>query len=157
LTTLERPAAAPPVARAPKRRSIASTRRWSALFLSPALLIIGVFTLIPTLMTVWISFHRWSMFTPITEMTWVGLDNYSGLFTDATRVQALGNTALYVLLSIVITVETEPAQALDPERSTASSEPMETVAPVPIPLSSCADPSRMTVRRWTVWRCRGRR
>ncbi len=27
-----------------------------------------------------------------------------GLFADATRVQALGNTALYVLLSIVITV-----------------------------------------------------
>ena len=105
MTTLEHAVAAPPSPRRSRnRRSIASTRGWSALFLSPALIVIGVFTLIPTLMTVWISFHRWSMFTPITDMTWVGLDNYAGLFADATRVQALGNTALYVVLSIVITV-----------------------------------------------------
>lgn len=86
------------------RRTIASTNRWSALFLSPAIVIIGVFTIIPMVMTVWISFHQWSMFTPITDMTWVGLDNYSGLLKDSTRVQAIGNTALYVVLSIVITI-----------------------------------------------------
>lgn len=86
------------------RRTIASTNGWSALFLSPAIVIIGVFTIIPMIMTVWISFHQWSMFTPITDMTWVGLDNYSGLLKDSTRVQAIGNTALYVVLSIVITI-----------------------------------------------------
>jgi len=79
-------------------------RGWSALFLSPALIIIGVFTLIPMLLTIWISLHQWSMFTPITEMAWVGIDNYTGLFADATRVQALANTGAYVLLSIIITV-----------------------------------------------------
>lgn len=78
--------------------------RWSALFLSPALLIIGVFTLIPMIMTVVISFHQWSMFTPITEMAWVGFDNYAGLFDDSNRMQAIGNTALYVVLSILITI-----------------------------------------------------
>jgi ABC-type sugar transport system permease subunit len=86
------------------RRRQRGTGRWSALFLSPALLIIGVFTLIPMGMTVWISFHSWSMFTPITEMTWVGLENYGRLFADSSRVQAIGNTVSYVALSALITI-----------------------------------------------------
>jgi multiple sugar transport system permease protein len=95
-----------PVVGAPAKRprGKATTRRWSALFLSPALLIIGVFTIIPMIMTIWISLHRWSMFTPITDMKWVGLDNYSRLFADPSRVQAIVNTAVYVGLSILITI-----------------------------------------------------
>lgn len=76
----------------------------SALFLSPALIIIGVFTLIPMVLTFIISFHQWSMFTPITEMKWVGLENYATLFEDSNRIQAMGNTAIYVAASILITV-----------------------------------------------------
>lgn len=74
------------------------------LFLSPALLIIGVFTLIPMGMTLWISFHQWSMFTPITDMTWVGTENYTRLLADSARVEALRNTVVYVGLSALITV-----------------------------------------------------
>jgi ABC-type sugar transport system permease subunit len=74
------------------------------LFLSPALLIIGVFTLIPMAMTLWISFHQWSMFTPITDMTWVGTQNYTRLLADSARVEALRNTVVYVGLSALITV-----------------------------------------------------
>lgn len=95
---------ADPTSQTRPRRGVAMNRGWSALFLSPALIIIGVFTLIPMLLTIWISLHQWSMFTPITEMAWVGIDNYTGLFADATRVQALANTSAYVLLSIIITV-----------------------------------------------------
>ncbi len=95
---------ADPTSQTRPRRGVAMNRGWSALFLSPALIIIGVFTLIPMLLTIWISLHQWSMFTPITEMAWVGIDNYTGLFADATRVQALANTGAYVLLSIIITV-----------------------------------------------------
>lgn len=86
------------------RRQRSKHRGWSALFLSPALIVIGVFTIIPMIMTIWISLHRWSMFTPITEMEWVGFENYSRVFADSARVQALGNTALYVLGSVLITI-----------------------------------------------------
>ncbi|MFF8817588.1 carbohydrate ABC transporter permease [Leucobacter sp. NPDC015123] len=88
----------------PKRRSGQGQGRWSALFLSPALVIITIFTVVPIVMTVVISLHEWSMFTPITEMTWVGLDNYATLFADSNRTQAMLNTGVYVVLSIVITV-----------------------------------------------------
>jgi ABC-type sugar transport system permease subunit len=51
-----------------------------------------------------ISFHRWSMFTPMTDMDFVGFGNYARLLSDTARVQAIANTGLYVLLSVVITV-----------------------------------------------------
>jgi len=66
--------------------------------------VIGVFTLIPMVMTFIISFHSWSMFTPITQMHWVGFENYRTLFDDSNRMQAIGNTAVYVFLSVVITI-----------------------------------------------------
>ncbi|GAA3763437.1 sugar ABC transporter permease [Microbacterium kribbense] len=90
------------------RSGVRSERRQrrvvAAVFLSPTLLIIGLFTLVPIVMTVIISFHRWSMFTPITKMDFVGLDNYTRLFADSARTQALVNTGVYVGLSILITV-----------------------------------------------------
>jgi ABC-type sugar transport system permease subunit len=102
------PAAPPEVAPARRRRLARRTPHrqagWSVLFLSPALLIIGVFTLIPMGMTLWISFHQWSMFTPITDMTWVGTENYTRLLADSARVEALRNTVVYVGLSALITV-----------------------------------------------------
>jgi len=102
------PAAPQDVAPARRRRLARRTPHrqagWSVLFLSPALLIIGVFTLIPMGMTLWISFHQWSMFTPITDMTWVGTQNYTRLLADSARVEALRNTVVYVGLSALITV-----------------------------------------------------
>lgn len=88
----------------PKRRRRNKTARWSALFLSPALIVIGLFTVIPMIMTIWISFNKWSMFTPITEMTFVGFDNYSRLLGDTARMQAIANTGAYVGLSVLFTI-----------------------------------------------------
>lgn len=68
------------------------------------MVLIGIFTIIPMLMTIWISFHQWSMFTPITEMTWVGLDNFSHLLANPARTKAVSNTILYVVLSAAITI-----------------------------------------------------
>jgi multiple sugar transport system permease protein len=92
----------PPAPRGRHRRR--TQAGWSALFLSPTLLVIGIFTVVPMVMTFVISFHQWSMFTPMGEMTFVGLDNYRRLLSDPARVQAIGNTAVYVGLSVLITV-----------------------------------------------------
>jgi len=79
-------------------------RATSTVFLSPALIIIGVFTLIPLIMTIVISFSKWSMLTPITRMTPVGFANYARVLTDSGRLQAAGNTLVYVGLSVLITL-----------------------------------------------------
>ncbi|WP_207782207.1 carbohydrate ABC transporter permease [Phytoactinopolyspora limicola] len=81
-----------------------SERRWAAIFLSPAMLVIGIFMVVPILLTVWISLHEWSMFTSLGDMTWRGLDNYAGLWSDAGFRNSLRNTVLYVLLVVVLTI-----------------------------------------------------
>jgi multiple sugar transport system permease protein len=92
----------------PPRRTLADTRRaehfWSALFLSPTILIIGVFTITPLLITVWISFTDWSVFRPLGDWDFVGLRNYEALLANRTRLQAIWNTVAYVALSVAFTV-----------------------------------------------------
>lgn len=74
------------------------------MFLSPAMLVILAFTVLPMLLTFWISFHRWSMFTGLADMEWVGLDNYAAVITDQSHWAAMRNTAVYCALSLLITV-----------------------------------------------------
>ncbi len=92
------------IARAPRRRRIERHGLAATLFLSPAVILIGVFVIIPMLLTFWISLHSGSMATPIASMPWVGLDNYVSVFTDPSHIQAFINTGIYVGLSLVITV-----------------------------------------------------
>lgn len=100
-TTLTRPDGG---AVALRHRRRPGHRTAAALFLSPAVLLIGAFTLVPMVLTVWISLHTGGMSTPLDQMKWTGLSNYSDVFTDATHRQAFRNTAVYVALSLVITV-----------------------------------------------------
>jgi ABC-type sugar transport system permease subunit len=74
--------------------------------------IIGIFTVIPIIMTFIISLHRWSMFTPITRMTYVGFANYARVLSDPNRLNAGANTLVYVGLSLLITLPLAVAIAM---------------------------------------------
>jgi multiple sugar transport system permease protein len=55
-------------------------RRWlGLLYLSPALLFVLAFTVLPLAQMAWMSLHNWSLITP---PRWVGLDNYARAFHD---------------------------------------------------------------------------
>lgn len=79
-------------------------RFWSALFLSPTILVIGLFTIVPLIITVVISFTDWSVFRPLGDWEFVGLRNYEALVGNTTRLQAIWNTIAYVALSVLFTV-----------------------------------------------------
>ena len=81
------------------RRPLATT-----VFLSPALLLIGLFVLVPMVLTFWISLHSGGMATPLSDMPWVGLQNFRDVFASPTHQQAFINTGIYVAISLVITV-----------------------------------------------------
>jgi multiple sugar transport system permease protein len=81
------------------RRPLATT-----LFLSPALVIIGLFVVVPMVLTFWISLHSGGMGTPLSDMPYVGLRNFEDIFASPTHRQAFVNTGIYVLLSLVITL-----------------------------------------------------
>jgi ABC-type sugar transport system permease subunit len=81
------------------RRPLATT-----VFLSPALVVIGVFVLVPMVLTFWISLHNGGMATPLSDMSWVGLQNFQDVFANPTHRAAFVNTGFYVLASLVITL-----------------------------------------------------
>lgn len=79
-------------------------RAWAAMLLSPGLGLLLAFVVAPIALTAWISLHEWSMFTPLGDWTWVGLDNYRDLADDRTFRIAFRNTLLYAGLSLVAIV-----------------------------------------------------
>lgn len=72
--------------------------------LGPGLAIVGIFVLVPILLTAWISVHEWSMYTPFGEMDYVGFTNYADVLGDRTFRRALTNTGVYTLLSVVLLI-----------------------------------------------------
>jgi raffinose/stachyose/melibiose transport system permease protein len=112
-TTVELPDARPvgrPVSTVPSRarRGRLRTPAWVGwLYVAPALLVYAVFVLRPLLMTVEYSLFSWDGIGP---SKWVGLDNYSRVFTDPDLVKTIANafklivffSAIPVLLGLAI-------------------------------------------------------
>ena len=65
---------------------------------------IGAFVLVPIGLTAWISLHEWSMYTPISDMHWVGAANYRDLWTSGEFRGTLWRTVLYGLMVLGITL-----------------------------------------------------
>jgi multiple sugar transport system permease protein len=79
------------------------------LFVAPAVVILGLFMLLPILMALWVSFTRWNgQGSPFTgDVPFAGADNYTRLFTDdgLTRqdfMTSIRNNAYYVFLVVPI-------------------------------------------------------
>lgn len=87
-----------------RRRSPGRYTLATGVFLSPAVILIGLFALVPMMLTIWISFHTGAIATPVTQMPWAGLGNYRTVFTNPTSIQAFENTGIYVGLSLLITL-----------------------------------------------------
>lgn len=77
------------------------------LFTAPALVILGVFLLVPVIMALWVSFSDWSgRGSPLSSaVSFVGLDNYAAVTTGGGLAErdfgiSLRNNAWYVLLVV---------------------------------------------------------
>ncbi|TGS10130.1 sugar ABC transporter permease, partial [Mesorhizobium sp. M1C.F.Ca.ET.187.01.1.1] len=68
--------------------------------------LIGIFILLPMLLTVWLSFRDWSTQTPFSSASFIGLDNFREIFGPTSVGRdfkgALTNTAIYTALSVVL-------------------------------------------------------
>ncbi|CAN5701215.1 sugar ABC transporter permease [soil metagenome] len=65
---------------------------------SPAVILIGVFGLLPVLMSLQLSFQHADLLTP--ETPWVGLDNYRKLADDPVFLDAIKHTIVYTALFV---------------------------------------------------------
>jgi multiple sugar transport system permease protein len=68
-------------------------------FLSPYILIYGVFGIFPVFFMVYLSFHMWNPVEGLGSMEFVGLENYVLSLTDPTLWQTMWNTFVMAVLS----------------------------------------------------------
>src|SRR5436190_19488318 len=93
------------------RRSAAAhplRRLWSEqgalyplLYLAPFLVFFIGFQIYPIIQGLYVSFQAWDLLTP---PRWVGLNNYTALFTDSLFQTSLRNTFLFVLMDAPLAV-----------------------------------------------------
>ncbi|SDN25269.1 carbohydrate ABC transporter permease [Bacillus sp. OK048] len=66
-------------------------------FVSPMLIGVTILVLLPIFATFALSFADWSFITPLSQLKWVGFDNFTRLFEDGTFLKSLRNNAIFVL------------------------------------------------------------
>ena len=76
------------------------------MMLAPATLLLGVFIIVPMLLTIWLSFTQWSTQTGFDTAQFVGIQNFIDIFANNSVGRdfkaALTNTAVYTLASVVV-------------------------------------------------------
>lgn len=89
--------AATPLAAAARRpRRSRSGRQWQGLlYITPAIVLVLVFFIVPVLFTAWMSLHNWPL---LGQPSWIGLQNYVRMLTDTRFLAALNFTAYYTII-----------------------------------------------------------
>jgi ABC-type sugar transport system permease subunit len=87
-------------ARARERRIAWQQTRVAWLFIAPAVLMVGLFLLLPVVVNVILSFTKWQKFTGLDKFA--GFSNYARLFAVPYFSEALTNTAFWVVGAIVL-------------------------------------------------------
>lgn len=72
-------------------------------FLLPMTILYVLFMIYPILKGVYVSLHNWNL---IRCMDFIGLDNYKQVFTDSNFYHSLGNTVMFVVISVPLIVFT---------------------------------------------------
>jgi len=95
-----RAAARPPAPRS--RRPVFTGRRGLSIaaFMAPAALFVAVFVYYPMIAGGQMAFRNWNL-NDLTDTSWVGLKNFKGILDDPVFYTVLGNTAVWVVGSIV--------------------------------------------------------
>lgn len=97
MTTSTVPRSRPRTDAAPRTRTAAT--RAPYLFISPFYVLYGLFMVVPIGVGIYLSLTDWA---GIGSPEFVGLRNYRWLFTDSSFYTALGNTVVYVAVSMLV-------------------------------------------------------
>lgn len=81
-------------------------KRAPYLFISPALLLLMMFSLIPIVVAFVISFTDISLvgLADWSQINFVGIDNYIDIFTDPIFLKSIGNTLFYVVIGVPLVI-----------------------------------------------------
>lgn len=74
-------------------------RRWGYAFVGPQLVGMGIFVLLPFLASLVLAFAKWD---GLTDLSWVGLDNFAAELSDPLFGRAIVNTLLIAIITVPI-------------------------------------------------------
>jgi ABC-type sugar transport system permease subunit len=95
-------AAEAPPEPSPRRRRFGRTELWIWLFLTPTVLLYGIYTVYPIFASYWFSLVEWNGFEE--TKTWVGLRNYREVLDDPLFWNSFKITAFFTLAAVPIKV-----------------------------------------------------
>ena len=76
-------------------------RAYPTWFALGALLLYGLFTLLPSVLGIFYSFTDWNGYT--TELNWIGLDNFATILSSGSNyLRVIGNTIMFTLATIIL-------------------------------------------------------
>lgn len=104
-------------------------RRAGVLFVAPAVGLAVAFSVVPILMTAWMSLHEWSL---LGDRTWVGLENYQTLLGDERFFGTITFTTKYTVLVTVVLLVAGLGLASLVRRDRPGVALLRTVAVVPV-------------------------
>jgi sorbitol/mannitol transport system permease protein len=81
----------------------ANTRKLARGMLTPSVIILFIWMIVPLVLTIWYSFQTYNLLNPINS-GWAGFSNYYYFLTDPSFFEAFTNTLVLTLSVLVITV-----------------------------------------------------
>lgn len=85
-----------------RHRSVRAPQKRAAwLFMTPSIIVLALFMVWPILRNIYLSFTEYDLLSPA---TWVGLNNYKTIFSDASTINALKNTLIYAVVVTPVAV-----------------------------------------------------
>lgn len=78
--------------------------RTGILMIIPVLVLVGFFTIYPFSYAIYLSFVKYVIFEPQNIGKWVGIKNYAGVISSYYFPEAVSNTLVFTVLSVVTTV-----------------------------------------------------
>ena len=81
----------------------ANTRSLARAMLTPSVVILFVWMIVPLVLTLWYSFQTYNLLNPINN-GFAGFSNYAYFLSDPSFLQAFANTLILVLSVLAITV-----------------------------------------------------
>ncbi|WP_099221706.1 carbohydrate ABC transporter permease [Listeria costaricensis] len=81
-------------------------RKTPYFFIAPALILLLLFSLVPIFLAVFMSFTDMDLLglADYSNISFIGFENYVNLFKDPQFLQALGNTAFYVIIGVPLVI-----------------------------------------------------
>lgn len=125
-----------PGTKSPRRRRDASRRNYPLGYVIPALAVMLVFFIAPTVLNFFYAFTNWSSFH--SNIDFAGLSNFSSLFQNGTLVADLRTTLIYAILVAIFQNLFGLALAVLLERDTAVNRILRAAFFVPVVMSALA-------------------